>query len=133
MRTTKTTVSFKWFQEVWNEGNRNSIDELLTKDVIAHGLGPAGQIQGVEGFKQFYDDFRNQLKNVHVLVEDVICQDDLEASLCKVTGVDAISGKKVEFSGICMVKIENGKIAQAWNHYDFLKMYQQLGFALTPQ
>ena len=31
-----------------------------------------------------------------------------------------------------MVRVEGGKIAEAWNHYDFLDMYQQLGQVLTP-
>jgi|ERR1043165_3459210 predicted ester cyclase len=133
MRNIKTTLLFRWFQEVWNESKKDSIDKLLTKDVIAHGLGPDGQLQGIESFKNFYDDFRNQLKNIHVHIEDVICQDDIETALCKVTAVDEASGKEIKFSGICMAKIENGKIAQAWNYYDFLKMYQQLGFVLTLQ
>ena len=133
MRNTQTTLLFRWFQEVWNQGKRNSIDELLMEDVIAHGLGPDGQTKGIEEFKKFYDGFRNQLKDVNVIVEDVVSQDDIETALCRVTAIDADSGRQVEFSGLCMVKIENGKIAQAWNHYDFLKMYQQLGYSLTLQ
>jgi len=29
------------------------------------------------------------------------------------------------------VRIQDGKIAEAWNQYDFLRMYQQAGYALT--
>ena len=130
MRNSKSTLLFQWFEEVWNQGRKASIDELATLDVIANGLGPEGQTRGIEEFKIFYDEFRKQLKDVHVTVEDVVSQDDIECALCKVTATDVSSGKSVEFSGLCMARIENGKIAEAWNQYDFLKMYQQLGFSL---
>ena len=132
MQKADATFLFRWFQEVWNQGKKNSIDELLAEDVIAHGLGPEGQLKGIEAFKKFYDDFREQLKNIRVDVEEAVCQDDMETALCHVTALDIATGKSVEFSGLCMVKIANGKIVQAWNHYDFLKMYQQLGYTLAP-
>jgi predicted ester cyclase len=32
-----------------------------------------------------------------------------------------------------MVRVKDGKIAEAWNHYDFLNLNQQLGQTLAPQ
>jgi predicted ester cyclase len=32
---------------------------------------------------------------------------------------------------MCIARIENGKIAEAWNNFDFLSMYQQLGMQLS--
>jgi predicted ester cyclase len=31
-----------------------------------------------------------------------------------------------------MVKVHDGKIAEAWNNYDFLDLHQQLGQQLVP-
>ena len=39
-------------------------------------------------------------------------------------------GQPVEFSGMTIVRIKDGKITEAWNEFDFMKMYQTLG-ALT--
>ena len=61
----------------------------------------------------------------------MICQDDMESARTKVSAVHTASGKDVEFSGICMIRIDNGKIAEAWNNYDFLTMHQQLGQKLV--
>jgi predicted ester cyclase len=133
MRNHKLTVIYNWFDQVWNQIRKEAIDELATPDVIANGLGPEGRLQGIEAFKNFYDEFRSQFKNVNVVVEDVVSQDDMETGLCKVTATDTASGTDVEFSGLCMVRIVDGKIAEAWNQFDFLKMYQQLGFSLLPQ
>jgi hypothetical protein len=32
---------------------------------------------------------------------------------------------------MCIARIENGKIAEAWNNFDFLSMYQRLGMQLN--
>ena len=36
----------------------------------------------------------------------------------------------VAFEGITIVRLRDGKIVEAWNHFDFMKMFQQLD-ALT--
>ena len=133
MRNSKSTVLYQWFQEVWNEGREESIDKLMTGDANAHGLLAEGQPKGAEGFKIFYRNFKEQFHDIEIDIEDVILQDDMESARTTVTAVDAASRKKVKFTGICMVKVSNGKIAEAWNNYDFLNMYQQLGHVLTPQ
>jgi predicted ester cyclase len=127
-----STTLYKWFDQVWNKGRREAIDELASKDVIANGLGPDGRMHGVEAFKAFYDDFRSKLTNIKVTVEKVLTEGNMETALCNVTATDIASGKEVEFTGICMAKISEGKITEAWNNYDFLKMYEQLGFTLAP-
>jgi len=33
----------------------------------------------------------------------------------------------VEFTGMTFVRIHNGKIVEAWNNFDFMTMYKQVG------
>jgi predicted ester cyclase len=33
----------------------------------------------------------------------------------------------VEFTGVTITRIQDGKIVEAWNNFDFMKMYRQLG------
>lgn len=133
MRNITTTLLYKWFDEIWTKGNREAIDDLMTENVIAHGIGDTGYIEGRESFKQFYDGFKSTLKDIKVEVEDVISQDDLECALCKVTAVDIASDNKVSFEGLCLAQIKDGKIAKGWNQYDFMKMYKQMGYELMPK
>ena len=132
MRNLQTTLLFKWFDKVWNKGDENAIDELMTAESNAKGILADDQPKGPAGFKIFFNDFRSQFHDIKVDVEDVISQDDLEAARTSVSAVHTASGKQVTFSGMCMVKIYQGKIAEAWNNYDFLNLYQQLGQKLTP-
>lgn len=131
MRSVQTTFLYKWFDEVWNKGDENAIDKLMAKDSIAKGIEADDQPIGAEGFKLFFNDFRRQFHNINVNVEDAISQDDIESARTTVSAIHTETGKKVTFSGMCMVKIAGGKIAEAWNNYDFLHLYQQLGQKLT--
>ena len=132
MRDTKSTLLNRWFEEVWNQNLEDSIDKLMTTDSNAHGILSADQPKGPSGFKIFYRGFKEQFDNIRITIKDVISQDDMECALTDVTARHRETGKNVKFSGLCMVRVEGGKIAEAWNHYDFLDMHQQLGQVLTP-
>lgn len=132
MRDTKSTLLNRWFEEVWNQGQEDSIEKLMTTEANAYGILPADQPNGTAGFKIFYRGFKEQFDNIQITVKDVVSQDDMECALTDVTAIHRETGKDVTFSGLCMVRVEDGKIAEAWNHYDFLGMYQQLGQVLTP-
>jgi predicted ester cyclase len=132
MRQINATVLYRWFNDVWNSDDENAIDGLLTTDALAHGILTDDQPKGPEGFKLFFRGFRSQFHDVKIEVDDVIWQGDVESARTTVMATHTETGKKVEFSGICMARIQDGKIAEGWNNYDFLSMYQQLGRTLVP-
>jgi predicted ester cyclase len=39
----------------------------------------------------------------------------------------AVARKPVHITGMVFVRIKNGQIIEAWNNFDFLGLYQQLG------
>lgn len=131
MRNITNTLCGRWFHEVWNQGNEQIIDELMSPDCLAHGINSEEGTKGIEAFKDFYRNFKGQFDNINVKILDVISQDDMECAHTEVTAIHNETGKQVKFSGLVLARIENGKIAEAWNHYDFLNMYQQLGQVLT--
>jgi len=131
MRDIKNTLSYKWFQNVWNEGRRDMIDEMMNREGTFNDLVGDDHPQGLEGFKTFYDNFRKSFTNINVKVEDVLQQDDMEATRCVVTLTNVDTGKKATFSGMTFTKIRDGKIAVGWNCFDFLGMYQQMGMELV--
>ena len=133
MRNIKSTLLNRWFEEVWNQNLEDSIDKLMTTESYAHGIISADQPKGAPGFKTFYRGFKEQFDNIRITIKDVISQDDMECALTDVTATHRETGKNVKFSGLCLVRVEGGKIAEAWNHYDFLDMHQQLGQVLTPR
>jgi predicted ester cyclase len=131
MRTVQSTLIYRWFEEVWNKDNKNAIDSLMTNNSMTKGILSENQPDGAEGFKIFFDDFRSQFHDVKVNVEDVLSEDDMESARTTVSAIHTKSGKPVTFTGMCMVKVDDGKIAESWNNWDFLNMFQQLGQKLV--
>jgi steroid delta-isomerase-like uncharacterized protein len=126
----------RWFDEVWNKGRAEAIDELLAVDGIAHGLSddPAKPLTGPTGFKPFYEAFRGAFPNIEVVVEDMIAEGDRVVARCSVRGKHvgdhlgfAATNAPVAFDGIAIVRIRDGKIVEAWNNFDFMTMNRQLG------
>ena len=130
------SVVRRWFEEVWNRGREETIDELFDEEGVAHGLADeAGSpLRGAAGFKPFFRRFREAFPEMEVVVEDTVAEGDKVAARCTVRGRhrgDSLGFKAtdspVEFDGICIVRIRNGKIVEAWNNFDFMSMFQQLG------
>lgn len=126
----------RWFEEVWNNGREEAIDELFAADGVAHGLmGDAGgDLRGAAGFKPFFRRFRDAFPDIRVVVEDTVAEGDRVAARCSVSGSHqsdslgfAASNQPVEFDGICIVRIRDGQIVEAWNNFDFMAMFVQVG------
>ena len=126
----------RWFEEVWNQGRAEAIDELFAADGIAHGLSDdaEGSLKGPGGFKPFHETFRGAFPDIEVTVEDMIAEGDKVAARCAVRGQHAgdhlgvaATNAPVDFTGVAIVRIRDGKIVEAWNNFDFMKMNRQLG------
>jgi steroid delta-isomerase-like uncharacterized protein len=126
----------RWFEEVWNQGHEEVIDELFAADGIAHGLADeAGNaLRGPQDFKPFFRKFRSAFPEIEIVVEDTVAEGDKVAASCLVRGKHqsdslgfAATGQSTEFTGITIIRIEQGKIVEAWNNFDFMTMYKQLG------
>ncbi len=126
----------RWFEEVWNKGRSEAIDEMFAEEAVAHGLADAGgaELRGPTGFKPFFERFRAAFPDISVVVEETIAEGDLVAARCTVRGKHqsdslgfAATQQPVEFSGMAFVRVSDGKIVEAWNNFDFMAMFQQLG------
>ncbi len=126
----------RWFDEVWNQGRADAIPELFAADGIAHGLSDdaANPLRGPAGFLPFHAQFREAFPDIEVVVEDQIAEGDMVATRCSVRGKHggdslgfAATQAPVEFTGVTITRIKDGKIVEAWNNFDFMKMYRQVG------
>lgn len=126
----------RWFEEVWNRGDANVIDELLAEDGVIHGLADAGgnPVTSPGGFREFHTQFRGAFPDIRVTVEDLIAEDDKVVARCSVRGQHTgahlgfeATNAPVAFEGVAIVQVKDGKIIEAWNQWDFLQMNKQLG------
>ena len=69
-----------------------------------------------------------------IVVEDMVAEGDKVAARCSVRARHegeflgkAATQSPVEFTGMTIVRIDNGKIVEAWNNFDFMKLHRQVG------
>ena len=126
----------RWFEEVWNKGREEAIDEMFAEEGVANGLvDEAGRpLRGPAGFKPFFRKFREAFPEMEVVVEDAVAEGDRVAARCVVRARHrgdalgfAATNNPVEFTGMTMARVAGGKIVEAWNNFDFMTMFQQLG------
>src|SRR5687767_5405318 len=119
MSTENVQVVQRWFEEVWNQGNLDAIDELLAADAVGRGLGEAGKdVYGQAGFKPFVQRLRGAFPDIHITVDDTISEGDKIAARFTATmthqgdelGFPA-TGKRVTVTGITFTLVRNGQIA----------------------
>lgn len=125
-----------WFEEVWNNRNADAIDEMFAEDGIANGLNDenGNPYRGPSGFKIIHQQFLSAYPDLKITVEDTVVEGDKIAARCRVTGTHAGEGlgveptnKPVEFTGMTIVHVKDGKITEAWNEFNFMDMYQRIG------
>ena len=126
----------RWFDEVWNKGRADAIEEMFAENGVAHGLSddPSQPITGPREFRPFHTLFRDAFPNMMIVVEDAVAEGDKVAARCSIRakhegdfmGREATQSP-VEFTGMVIVRIENGKIVEAWNNFDFMRLHKQVG------
>ena len=61
----------RYFEEIWDKGNLDLIDELLTTDFVRHGpTATEGEVRGQEGFEGLVSMYRSALPDLRVSIED---------------------------------------------------------------
>lgn len=126
----------QWFEELWNQGREDTIDRLLAPNAKVHGLPVP--ITGPGEFKPFFRQFRQTFPDIRITVLNTVAQGTLVAAHCHVVATHLGDGlgvpstqRKVEFSGMRIVRAEGDQFVEGWNCFDFLTCYQQIG--LMPQ
>src|SRR6478672_5376758 len=112
-------IVHRWFEEVWNQGREETVDELLAPGAIGHALADGQDTFGPEGFKPFMRNMRRAFPDTHVRVEDVITQGEkaavrivLEAThLGDDLGLPK-TGRPVKVAGVIVMRIAGGRIVE---------------------
>jgi steroid delta-isomerase-like uncharacterized protein len=109
--------------KVWNQGDRDAIDELYASDVVIHQAAP-GTPTGIEGVRLSVGSARAAFSDLQYTVEDLIAEGDKVAIRWSLTGTQQgefrgapPTGKKTTMSGISVVRIANDKIAEIWTAF----------------
>ncbi|MEZ4232085.1 MAG: ester cyclase [Polyangiaceae bacterium] len=134
MNDTKSRVIHRYFDELFNQGKLELVDELLHPDYVNHSPGSPQQPCGREGVKQVVRDLRSAFPDLHYTVEDLVIGSDSVAVRTTLRGTQrgAFYGtpptdKPVEVSQITIERFRDGRIVAHHRLTDELGLMRQLG------
>jgi|SRR6266849_3889026 len=129
----KATVR-RIFEEIFNQGNLDLADELLTSDTIVHvpfehpGSGPPA-------LKKIVGSLRDGFPDIHLAIDDMIGEGDKVAVAwhsTKQTHLGPYRGlaptrRSVTVSGLDILRFRGGRVSEFSMHLDELGAVRQMG------
>jgi predicted ester cyclase len=130
----------RYFEEIWDKGNLDLIDELFTTNFVRHGpTGTEGEVRGLEGFKGLVSMYHSAFPDLRIPIEDLVAEGDRVVSRWRTHGThegelmgNAPTGNQTSVTGILIDRISGGKIEEEWVDYDTLHLMQQIGAVPQP-
>jgi steroid delta-isomerase-like uncharacterized protein len=128
------SIAGQFYSEVINKGNNALMDTIVSQDFTDHNAAPE-QPKGIPGLKQFLSMVSTAFPDVQVRVEQILEADDWVVVRLSISGTQTgvllgtipPSGKHAIWTGIDILKFENGKITDRWSQRDLLGMMRQIG------
>ncbi len=118
-------IANRWFEEVWNQGRLEAIDELATPDAKSFGFPQPESVLTRDEFRDYVLEFRQSFTHIHISVDEAVAEDDRIAvrwtGTMKHTGSGlgfAPTGKVVNVHGMSMLHLRDGLICAGWNALD---------------
>jgi steroid delta-isomerase-like uncharacterized protein len=124
----------RYFDEVWNQGHLDTLDELLTPDYLNHSPSTPNPPRGPAGLKPIVAAMRDAVPDLHYDILDMVVASDKVAVSVRVTGTHTgplfglpATGKRIDVRQMQIEWIKDGRIWQHWRITDELTLLRQVG------
>ena len=133
-------LAHRFHMDIFQAGNLDAADEILSPDFVWHGAFSPGEDQrGPQPIKQVASALISSFPDRRITHEDVVAAGDKVLIRWTMTGTQegefagiAPTGRRVTLTGFDLFRIEGDKIAEMWQEADRLGMMQQLGVIPEP-
>jgi predicted ester cyclase len=128
------TIVERWFREIFEQGNYDTVDEIVAEDFTAYPQGPGEPARGRETFKQWLDWYRSSFTEQEWTIHDIISEGN--KVVVRYTGYTTYRGglfdilsenQRILETGILIYRIENGQVQELWAEMSDLQVVMQLG------
>jgi steroid delta-isomerase-like uncharacterized protein len=127
-------IAHRWFEEVWNKKRLDAIDEMADPKAVGHGQQFHDGLINLEEFRAFASHLQSAFPDLKVTIDDTIAEGDrvvLRWQLHMTHSGQFLryppTNKKVNVSGITILRMANGKIVAGWDKWDQLGLLEQIG------
>ena len=125
------------YLEIFNTGNMALVDATISESHFLVEPEFPDRIVGRKGFTDWVNVYRTAYSDFNLVFNEIITKDNSVVVRWTVTGTNdgmlrelPPTGKKVRVTGMSLIRIVNGKIAEEWIYYDNLGSSEQLGATL---
>lgn len=132
------TVTERLFQEVFNHGRLDLIDELVAEDAVEHEALPISTGEMRMDLRAWISELRRAFPDYHIEVEELIGEGDKVVALERITGTNSgpllgipPTGRRFCIDAIDVMRVDDGKVVEHWGISDSTTMVRQLGLAAT--
>jgi steroid delta-isomerase-like uncharacterized protein len=127
------------FIQVWGRGDLGIIDELASPELSVYYPSFPQAIKGGEVFKALLEEFRSAFPDSNIDIEEEIAEGDKVVISWSFSGTHQgtlqggnlkgipPTGKKVEWTGITIYRIADGKVTEEKGEENTLGLMRQLG------
>ena len=119
----------RFFEEAFNNRNIAIVDELIAPDFINHNA--SFKVRGIEGVKRSIAAQFEAFPDIHTTIEDLISERDKVVVRARDRFTRPTDGKLVELTWIEILRLENGKLAEAWVEADMSAFLPQVNEVLN--
>ena len=124
----------RYFEEVWNDGKLDVLDEIISPDYINHNPGMPNPVPGPEGLKPIIAGIRKAFPDLKYVIKNMVISDNQVAVHTIMQGTHAgdffgiaPTDKIIKVSQMQIERIANNKIIEHWRVTDELTLLKQLG------
>ena len=125
-------LALRAFEEIWNQGKLEVIDEIYAADFVHHS--PGSPDLDPEGLKQFVTMYRSAFPDIQFTIEDQIAEGDKVVTRWstaathkgELMGIQP-TGLAAPGTGISIGRYADGKCVESWTNWDALGMWRKLG------
>ena len=128
------------YEKIWNQGNFEVLDEIISPDYVGHLPTPPGAPSGREGLRWLIQMYRTAFPDLHVQVEDQISEGEKVLTRITIQGTHQgqfmnvpPTNKKVTVTALVVTRFENCQNVEGWAELDRYGLMQQLGVVSAPQ
>ena len=121
------------YQEIYNSNNLDALTEVVSEELRTPKIMP-GIPSGIEGAKVAHQIMLMGFPDYQTMIDDLIAEGDKVVARITMSGTHtgvfmgiSATGKYVEFTGIYIAQIANGKIVEHLGEEDGVSLLTQLG------
>ncbi len=134
LQTNNAKLIKRYFEEVWNRGQLDVLDEIIAADYVNHTPGLPNPIPGPTGLKPIVAAIRKAFPDLKYVIENMVVSDDQVAVQTTMHGTHtgdffgiSPTHKVIKVSQMQIERITNYKIVEHWRITDELSLLKQLG------